>query len=426
MPIIASIATASAPLFVGLTTQYFPEPLQLFDVTYLYWIAVKAPELSSVRICLHLLFATGLAMASKATSPIYCLLPGGLALYYALRNRDSNGSFHCFRSVRSQVVLILTLSVFGSTALWYFKNFSAVREFVRLASTSEVAMDYGRKDAFINKVQYWMIAIQKNVVMPEVLVLLSVTAFVGIVTVLVRYSSGNVSLRRIFLRLSHRNVVTVLALVHIIFVIGLFSLNVNEENRYLLPLLPSLVIIFLLAISFVRSNFGRIIIIALLVGQWSFSHSQALGFVPPSYKISHWVLPYKQDKLVMNEIEKLVTYTSYSGCKKCLNVVGVEFPWLNLNSLSFYSAKARLQNAPRCYYTYLGHAEKDPDQAWDRLLAIDSVYFLSVDEQSQPQPPDFLNRVSIPLLKRVRSDMKFIQEPFKSNMGVVIFRKTTI
>src|SRR5689334_1064952 len=65
----------SMPLFVGLNHQYLVEPLQTFAVSLSFLLALRAKDMSSEAALIALCLVAGLAMAAKASSPIYCGLP---------------------------------------------------------------------------------------------------------------------------------------------------------------------------------------------------------------------------------------------------------------------------------------------------------------------------------------------------------------
>ena len=48
-PLLVCLMVGSAPLFIAMSHQYFTEPLQLFAVTYFYWIAASSRSLSTPR-----------------------------------------------------------------------------------------------------------------------------------------------------------------------------------------------------------------------------------------------------------------------------------------------------------------------------------------------------------------------------------------
>ena len=51
------------------------------------------------------------------------------------------------------------------------------------------------------------------------------------------------------------------------------------------------------------------------------------------------------------------------------------------------------------------------------------MYVLTLDEPFQPQPPDFLNQTTLPVLRRLRQDPQFRLLPFQSRVGIIVFQR---
>ncbi len=201
----------------------------------------------------------------------------------------------------------------------------------------------------------------------------------------------------------------------------LFSVNINEENLYLLPLLPAVAVTAVWCAARIQWPLATTALIAALTIQWLWVYGQAFGFLPPSPKLSHWVRPFDPSTEKISELEELVRLTCPPEANGQVNAVGVELPWLNANSLSFYGAKARLDGNPRCFYTSLGYAETDVDRAWKRLVQLKPPYFISLRQAGLTQPPNFVNRVSLPVTERVMADRRFVQLPFDSKLNIIVF-----
>jgi len=66
---------AGAQLFVGLSHQFFVEPLQAVAAAWIFLIAFRAADWPKTRVILHLLAALVMGALAKATTPVYCLAP---------------------------------------------------------------------------------------------------------------------------------------------------------------------------------------------------------------------------------------------------------------------------------------------------------------------------------------------------------------
>jgi hypothetical protein len=207
-----------------------------------------------------------------------------------------------------------------------------------------------------------------------------------------------------------------------------FALQVSEENRYLLPLAPALAICFLWVFSLGGSTVLKAAT-GLMAVQLILVHAQALGLTKTNFNVSywlvpdHWLVPDQPDRVALAELHDLVRLTSGPGTEFRYNVVGVQFPWLNENALAFYAAQGRLSTGRRNYFTSLGYAETDADRAWTRMEQMKTLYYVGVEPDREPAPPDFLNQVSVPILRRVMADPNYTRVPFASQLGIVLFRR---
>jgi len=418
VPLAGCVLIASAPLFVGLSHQYITEPLQLFAVTYFYWISVKAPRLCVWDVLSHLIMATSLAMLAKSSSPLYCILPALIAFFYMLKSIISAPRDAVNQLTAKMPLMIGSLIALAATSFWYVVNFKHVLRFIQIASSSEIALDYGTKDIFINKLIYWLAALQRNFFLLPILILLGLLVLIVVILYCIQLID-----RKNMLKFSSSSIVVFAAIGQVVLVLIVLSLNINEENRYLLPLLPAIVILLISIISLTQNRILRTGFFVLTLLQLISVQAQATGFVKIDYShTTSWLKPFQDEKQQISEITFLTQRTSNKESHFRMNIIGVEYPWLNANTLSFYSAKNCLKTRIRSYYTSLGYAEKNVEKAWLRLNELKIAYFISIAEDKQSKPPNFVNEASLPIIKKIRKDPMFVQEPFESKLGIIVFR----
>ena len=408
-PALPVVVVAAMPLFVGMSQNYLTEALQLFAITYVYLIAVRAPSWPAFRTFGHLFIALSLAIAFKVTSPLYCALPAALAVYFAAK-RLSIGELNRKQGRGDIAVLVAGLAMFGATTAWYVNNLDRIMSFIQLASLSDVALDYGSRGSFLEKLRYWIAAARENLVPDPVLVILSLAAIAGGITRLRRHGR-EIAVREV-------DYVAIAAMLHVFGFLLVSSLQVNESSRLLLPLaIPIAVVTMWIIAPLTKLYLGLYLLVA--ASQWSFVLLSGFGLAGP--KPSGWMNDPDRMGFLKAEVERIVDTTCTEQTAGKYHMVGMELPWLNYNTLSFYSSKSLQTDGFRCNYTYLGHAEREVRKAYDRFDYYKVVYFISQDEAAQPSPADFLNRVSIPVLQLVKQDVRFTQVPFASPRGVVLF-----
>jgi hypothetical protein len=414
--VVGVAAMASAPLFAAMSHQYLTEALQCCAVTYFYWIAARSDQRLSSETLAHLLLATGLALAAKTTSPLYCFLPALLALADIFGQRSPSvlaGKAHITKiglivGASGTVLLILI-------AMWYWFNFNAVLDFVRLASSGDAALDYGRKDFFLNKLGFWIgqAAISLTAGWTSWILLLTIT--IGVI-LRVHHAHSTPSLK-------HRDFLALAALIHIVLVLMIFAFQINEETRYLLPLLPALVVLLMWSLVQLKgaATSSSIVLFSVLVAQWSFVHARSFDLIGPSANLNAWVKPYEQNSQGKKEISDLIALTSTSQTNGRYIICGVELPWLNANSLAFFAAKQNSRYGFRSQYTSLGYAEKDIDKAWERLNSLDIVFYISIEAAKQTKA-NFINQTSLPVLERIEKDVRFSRYNFESKQDIIVYK----
>jgi hypothetical protein len=432
LPFLNVMLVASSPLFIGLSHQYFAEPLQLFSVSYFYWLAVASRNMGRGRLAGHLLSATAVAMLAKVTSPMYCLLPGLIALWNWVRSYPE-GAKEDTGCSSARVPLVAGIALFAAALAWYGEHLRLVFHFAEEASSGNLASQYGVRDTFLNQLQFWLTSAQQSFWVPPVLVVLGLA-----LTAIVAVKSVRLFGERPPDSWNWRATLATAAGFQVVAVLLLFSLNVNRTTRYLLPLLPSLALV-VCCVSSVKQSWPALALCVLLLAQWTYVQSQALGLGPPDLEawtvsgnrremirrgISPLVRRPRPEKLRKTELQELVQHTAGRGVRDRYNLCGIDLPWLNHNSLSFYAAKNRLKTGRRCYYTSLGYAEENPTNAWNRLNSLKIAYFISLDAKAHPKRPGLLNRVSLPVLERIQSDPRFVREPFDTRLDLVVFRNT--
>jgi hypothetical protein len=421
-PLVAAagiLLFACAPLFLAMSHQYVAEALQLFGVTYFYFLAATGHGMRRMTLLGNLLLATAIALLAKVTSPIYCLLPGLIVTYTFFQKPDAKEKVYPKDARWGWLWLVAGVILCVGCATWYLKNLPAMRQTLKLQTSLEFTLDYGRAGTFFEKLNYWLHAMLSSFQFPWVIV--GQLLLVGVGVALPRIVGGNGTKPRESGQWRF-DLLAICSVIHVAAVVCLCSTNYNEETRYLLPLLPAIATINIWLISKIRQPWLLSAVIVLLSAQWICVCSQALGLAHFDHKIcSYWVIPMDRDRKQAREVVRIVQHTAPADGISRYNIVGIELPWLNANTLSFFAAKEELKTGSRNYYTGLGYGAKELDPAWKRMSDLKIEHFISLEEAEQPANPNFLNLISIPALRRIRDDPEFVSEPFKSTMGVVLF-----
>jgi hypothetical protein len=287
----------------------------------------------------------------------------------------------------------------------------AVWQHVREASSGEIALQYGFRASIGHKLVVWLRLINTSFVFPYLgwAIIMAVTA-----SLVQFYLGGNP-------HGTPTRATIVLCAVQCGFLLLVFSANDAVDARYMYPMLVLLLVVVMGFCSRIKSRSVVVVIFALCGVQFAAVHCVALGSAGPFTNQFAWLTKPDGDRSRFDDLKRIIRMTSTATGR--YNIVGVEEPWLNANTLSFFAAKRRLDTGIRSYFTSLGYAETNVNVAVKRVEDFSPMYYITLDESFQPVPPNFVNIVSLPMLKHIRMDPHFEQMAVPSANGVLIFKR---
>ncbi|HEY4360901.1 MAG TPA: hypothetical protein VGN17_08030 [Bryobacteraceae bacterium] len=408
-PFVGVIFAAATQSFVGLSHQFMVEPLQALAVAWVVLIAAKVDEWPGARILVHLAAATLLGALAKLTTPAYCLLFYPYIAYRMFMLRSLRPWREMFSSewsrISSRLVIVLFALIVPVTALWYTLNAKAVWQHARDSASGEIALAYGFRGSFFQKLLVWTGLLNQTILSPYLAWTLALACVAAL----------------LYFPFQTRAALFTLSLAQIAIVLALFSLADAVESRYLYALIVFVSIsVTVLCSSTPRGALLFLVLVPCAV-QWSFTNNAASGRPTSRSSVSPLLIAADPGTVHYQELTRIVALTS--NARGRYNVVGVEEPWLNANGASFFAAKQRLATGIRSFYTSLGYAEKDAAVALKRLDDLNTHYLITLDEQHQNAAPNFLNAVSLSVLKAIRQDPRYRQLDFPSTQGVLIFER---
>lgn len=418
------LMTASAPLFVGLSHQYFTEPLQLLGVAAFVLIMCAAPRWPGAFTLALLAAASGLALLAKVSSPAYCLGPAVVASWHALRRlKLSPGEWRQPRTVAAALAAVVLLA---GAAGWYRRNLSFVRDHVRASAVGPVADIYGGQVAFAESLR-------------DRLILLHAAAFrPGVATALLVVLAAAVGLavfrRRSPAPRSHLGTIAITAALELVGVLFLLSLSPNREPRYLLPLLPFGALLLVALLAWADTPWPAAAAALVLGAQLALSHALGLGLLPMGGRAAPWLLTPRTQAREASILDALAWRTCRGTAprpERPWNIVGIELPWLNKNSASYAAAKTL---APRrllgCRYdSIFSFTVFEPDELWRRIGEMDLRYYVVLSPEAGAIPAgdphlEAINRNYRPVLERLRASGEFLLEPpVPEDPDLLIYRR---
>ena len=306
-------------------------------------------------------------------------------------------------------VRIAVAGAFG--ALWYAINYAAVLQHIRDASSGEVALNYGFRAPVGQKYRLWLRLLEQAFLDPYLSWMLGFLVLAAFGAALIARVPFSLWRRQLFM--------VALSVAQIALVLFVFALNDAFETRYLYALLPYVAIVIAVLCRAARYRAVQALVLVACAAQWTAVNRASFALRPVLANQFPWLNPIVTDAADHAALAEVVHRTSiFRG----YNIVGVEEPWLNANSAAFFAAKNRLDTGVRSYYTSLGYAEKDTAAAMKRIEDFSTRFVITLDEPFQ-STPDFLNLVSLPVLRELKSSERFARVAFPNEKGIVIFER---
>jgi Tetratricopeptide repeat len=412
-------AMASTPFLIALSHYYVVEMMQTAAVALFVFIMARAPTASRLMIAGQLVLATSMAMLTKVSSPLYCFGPGLVCVYYLLRGTPDGNRSRDGRPV--VIVWVLAVSVAALTAAWYYRNITFVSAHVAMATSGTVAELYGKKATFLSNLGYWLSAVRIDFLSP-IVAILAAASFAGavVVTVVTRQSrSGAFVLSAL------------VAVIQIAVVLSAFSLNSNRDNRYLLPLLPYVVLVVCWSVYRLERRIVAYAMLAAFVVQWGQSHVQALSIGTPALTMAvPWLnptTPNARGRALLETIAKQTCTPQPSEFR--WNAVGVQLLWLNPPGVSYAAAKALAPSHTwNCDFEAIGYFDSDVDRSWAELMSKSIAYYITVDPNVHkiPETPvdQTINQLNGPILRRIESSGHFqLERGVVGEAGILVYKR---
>jgi hypothetical protein len=305
-----------------------------------------------------------------------------------------------------------------ATIAWYRVNFTPLSEFGVATTLGTIATHYGVADSFPNKLRYWLGTAQVSFLLRPLVVAVVILELVALITWTYRLLSKH-------RRVSYLDVAALVAVLELIAIFVVFSLEIDQDPRFLLPGLPYVSVLVTWGLSQVRPRvITPLVAIGLLSIQWLLVYAQALGLTPPSPSLSYYLWAVDPDTRNASDVEAAVQATCSPTTPPELSIVGVELPWMNAVSVGFFASKRQLPHLSTCKYASLGYAEADPDRAWALLESLSPANYISVDPKLPAIPDDFNNQVTQPVLARVQSSPSFHLDPLDGHPRILVYKRS--
>lgn len=385
---------ASTPLFIAMNHQFFVEPLQTLAVALSFLLALRARQMSSEALLAALCGVTALGMGAKASFPLYAALP----LAYASLVLASRRTFTPVRAAAATRVAVHLCAVGGLAlvALWYVAHLGSTFDNVRQSTVGSLALNYGTPGDFVTKLGYWTSSLAVALVVFSPLVLLGTAAGVAVGLAAERRRAAPAGAAGAW--------VAGLAAVHFAAVLVTYSLQINDDTRFLEPLLPIIAILLAWVCSVRRPLLAAGVLLGSALPSYLLAYSYALGYSSAPRIREPWLQAAHRDPTQSEQLREVIALTCDG--EQAINVVGVDYSWLSHFSANFYAAAAHA-GRPRCLYDHLGYATSDVSRALKSLAG--RQYYIGMRPERMPKYVDrHLNLTSEAVFARVVASDRWV------------------
>jgi hypothetical protein len=423
--VAAVLLLASAPLFVGLSHQYFAEPLQTLAVTWTLLVMVHAHRWRAALTIAQLVGATALGLLAKVSTPAYMWAPALVALALAARDaRAARRRPAWYRDRLFVVSVVLALPIVAGTLGWYERNGRLAIEHARFAAASEF---YGASGSLRVKLSNWLDHLR------EALLAFPFDVLVALLVVAALVIAGARASRRRRLDVSLVGFYALASAASIFVLLLLFARSANEDVRFLLAALPHTALLLAILVRAVARTWIAVAIVVVLAAHFGIVNAHALGIVDGP-KHAYLVAP-ERDATLTDRLKDVVRASCTKRSSGQVSVVGGDYPWLNGNTLSLLADSEFTVGEPECPYTTLGYFESDVGAAWERVRALAPPYYVSIDYGNARNRlpaalavhlPSYepLNRVNRAVFRRILDSGNYMPVAPSRRGGLVVLQRT--
>ena len=279
------LVVASSPLFNGLSTGFWIEPIQVAITSWFIYAVARPNNWNFYTALSQFIVALSLAMLIKVSSPLYIIAPVAVFWYRVFKGNPSMKI-----SRRSFLFLTLSFLFFLPTSIFYLHNLPAILAFAHFASTSSL---FG---SGASKLDLWMQNISNGIFLERAYFLMLILLIVGIIRTITKKTYRHIGFI-FFVSL---------------FQIGLFFIawikSSNVDPRYFLPALPYFASLICWGLAVINNKIVTLLSIAVLLVQFITVIGFAYGLVQinPSYgMIRPLIRETERGMKIMNDLMPL-------------------------------------------------------------------------------------------------------------------------
>lgn len=386
------LCLGSAPLFVGLSMQYYVEMLQVFSVVWFLYIMVQVNHWTIQKTIIQLVYAISFSLLTKASAPLYVFVPGIYILITILLKILKNKTV-VFSGRHVSLAFAGAMLCGLVSVVWIIKNAPIV-----WAYTSVSAQFFGEKLSWSNKLFYWMQILQ--------LVCFDFPILAKIVF-------GTTLVGAVFLREKKEIVWAGICFVQVVMIICISSLMVNQDPKYVLALFPYVILLWCLSLVKIKNN--RLIWLFLLV-----LTIQYVGVQARFWGLSTWAAFDWQSRPIQWQQENIEKLQKLIEIQKTLPsgqiVLGGRYKRMHLRLIQYELIKQTRQPVLKNSYTdvfFMQNFMYNPSlvHMYDRVCRLKPVVYIGF-------PNEYLS-----IIEKFRGNNQYKQ--YKIDNDIFVFLEKT-
>ncbi|MGV1867594.1 MULTISPECIES: hypothetical protein [unclassified Rhizobium] len=420
--ITALLACAGAPLFISMAQTFLAEGPQIFTIAFLINAVSQAGRRRLIELLPAVILAASLAMLAKVSS---FMVIGPLAVYLFL------AAFLARTQAKRAVPLawvavefLLAVIVTAATCVWYDLNWQYVITHARTFSISDSALLYGTKNSLLVKLGYWGTNLADALTPYHVIaILISLLVILALLLAMVSLIKQLQSTRN--LAIDKNGFLFALCLAGtIVVLLFAYSLQINEDPRFLSPLLPIVAVLtgwsaHWLGSRATKYSAGIVLANYIAVQLISAGADSSLGS-------ALYLSPPRHDTKFIERIENAVHQTCKPETYQMTLIVGVSLPEMNENSLNFEQRKSARARGFLCDYRSFTLYNTDAAKSIAEVDDMHANTILTLPISDLPadasNPYFFANATAVPFAKWLADAPGFMRTSGERD-DIVVYRR---
>jgi Dolichyl-phosphate-mannose-protein mannosyltransferase len=406
------LVCAGSGLFIALTHLYYTEMTQCLAVAVCLAVACGSERRSLVRTLALLLAAVAVSFLAKSSSMTFVLpMLTYVALALWITGKKIRPAFRWFDAA----LMAGAVSISAAAVTWYALHWQSVVQHFVDATMSDLTLYWGSPVNLPTKLAHWSWALVFSLSgLPIFALCIAALAVAALAISLVRLR-GRPAGERAGASVTNGTLFAFALAGTIVMTILTFALQINEDWRFLLPLIPIAGVLVAWSLSVLHNRMIELVLFSMVAANAAINHAYSLGFDPLHITAPPYLMPYDGN----GHDRALLTEALHATCRRehahRPNMIVVNYMTLNINLINFAATQESYTSGFRCSYTTYTLFDPDVQHALDMIRSIAPLYIVTVAPEKQPPfdpitVPAFVNGATRGVTEHLASDPQYTLE----------------